>query len=432
MDHMDCPEPCNRLEGSSLWSELSNHEIAWPVVVHDTRGALVRENVAYNWMGAAFVVEDLNARQNTMERNFSVRVRGGGHREDFGNRGHGFFFWSTDNFIRDNVAADSQLDGFEFFGGESFTEFARNEAYANNFGLSFWYVNYTSQLYPPPFPRGTVKDFTGWHNHEYGVGLGYPSFDITFDGLVLRSSEREPYAFAWSWGDYETRAFVIQNADIQNFYIGIDTPDKPSPHLSFAPGTFTVQDSFLRNQVNIWITPGSGPGNGGAHSIHPMTITIRNVKYGDPILVRRDQPDFAGNLYLGGAPGIAVNIIQLLQVYVYDYNGQAGVNYRVYMYEQTADTVVPQSSDATGLLGSPEAGLTNAQNLAKWEWRLIAPSENLTRYSVQYRLVGTSGDPPEGFVGLTPWRPVVWAGEIAPTNVVDGKDQGIFGLLAPL
>ncbi|HXG13499.1 MAG TPA: right-handed parallel beta-helix repeat-containing protein, partial [Gemmataceae bacterium] len=418
MDQMDCPEPCNRLEGSSLWSELPNHEIAWPVTVHDTRGVLIRENVAYNWMGAAFVTEDDGAQRNIIERNFSVRVGGSGGRTDWGNAANGFFFWGNDNIIRDNVAADIGWAAFEMYSASPFAEFARNEAYNTPDALRYWNIGGGDNPSPDlNAPQRVMKDFTAWSVGRDAV-VNYPSIHLTFDGFVLRGLPGS--AMGYNWGDYGTRNYLVQNNDVQGFNFGMHMPLKFNPTAVYEPGTFEIKDSYLRNRVNLWVINPAGPGAGGAVSVHPGTMIIRNVRYGDPY----GNP--SGNIYFDFWLPAQVHLLQRMQIFVYDYNGAVGQNFRAYWYEQASDFIVPYGDPNQGsnFVGAPEAGLTNAQAAARWEWRL-----SLEPLQFQYRLVGTQGPSSNQ---ATPWQPVVIAGEMAPANATDGRPIGVHGLIAPL
>src|SRR5207248_9170248 len=59
------------------------------------------------------------------------------------------------------------------------------------------------------------------------------------------------------------------------------------------------------------------------------------------------------------------NLVQLDELFVYDYNGVVGDNFQTYYLEQAGSYVLPQStynSDGTKrLTASPQPGLTNEQ-----------------------------------------------------------------------
>jgi hypothetical protein len=63
------------------------------------------------------------------------------------------------------------------------------------------------------------------------------------------------------------------------------------------------------------------------------------------------------------------NLIQRDQVFVYDHQGTAGLNFQVFYRQQRPDFIVPQTTyygpGLVDILGSPDAGLTNQQNWAQ-------------------------------------------------------------------
>jgi hypothetical protein len=64
-------------------------------------------------------------------------------------------------------------------------------------------------------------------------------------------------------------------------------------------------------------------------------------------------------------PAKHVDLTNPLEIYILNYQG-TGRNYRVYYLQQAADYVVPQTDPTTGVIGSPVAGLTNAELLARY------------------------------------------------------------------
>ena len=409
---------------SSVFCPLAQHTFRWGIAVQDSRNGVLSGNTLYNWSGSGFVVEDEASRGNLIEKNFNVQTNGlpGAGRDNWGQRGEGFAFWGTDNTIRDNVSADSDAQGFEFYGGGPFREFARNEAYGAISGLTMWNINGAGTTQPnPDAPQSTVKDFTAWGVFGWGVGLGYPAFNITFDGLVVRATPGVPAGSnGFQFGDYDTHNFVIVNSDIQGMRFGIEVPQKTNGETIYQPGAVTIQDSFLRNEVNLYFLTPAGPGTGGASSVRQRDTYVRDVRFGDPL-----SPT-STNIYMEYMVDTQTNNIQIDRVWVYDYNGVVGNNLRVYYYQQAANAVVPYGDPNAGadFYGAPEAGLTNAQAYARWEWRL-----SLDPFQVQYRLVGTAGPASNN---ATPWQRVAVAGEVAPSNATDGTAQGIHGLVAPM
>jgi hypothetical protein len=149
----------------------------------------------------------------------------------------------------------------------------------------------------------------------------------------------------------------------------------------FGGSTTTIEDSYLRNNINISVrtlgAPGSGP-NGAWRE--PKSLIIRDVVFGSTsgwnlggYAARNISMDYTTH------NGTA-NLIESDTVFVYNYNGVQGDNFQVYYTEQASNFVVPRSSG--NLVGSPESGLTNLQNWSKYRIAIagaVAPDDATTR-----------------------------------------------------
>jgi hypothetical protein len=179
--------------------------------------------------------------------------------------------------------------------------------------------------------------------------------------------------YGWRSGDYLANNVTIQNANIQGMYWGIG-------YSTASCGTFTIQDSYFRNVDDIDIQTLADPGSGA-----PLT--------GRTWIISNDV--FAP--LPGGAPFTAIdmdyaptganNFIALDQVKVYNYNGVVGDNFQVYYVQQAPDFIVPQTNAATWDVGSPQAGLTNAQTWALYGIAIggaVAPTTNTRPNIVGY------------------------------------------------
>jgi PKD repeat protein len=379
--------------GNAVFCAMPDHRFRWGVTLHDSHYGLIQNNFIYNWAGAGVVTEDGNESFNVIERNFVVRGIGTGDRAGSGrpgNEGSAFWFRGPNNSVRDNVAANYRgeqaeaaygyklyhvylgtIDVPNFKGADTsvagqrtarngnalpLLEFARNEVYGTENGLSIWWLN-AVDTDPQNGGTSTVKDFRGWHVSRYGF-YGYPMADVVFDGYVIRGdknvlSNRHEFLMGMWFGDYMTKNVVIRNADIQGMRTGI-----VDPYFSGYPSV--IEDSYLRNSTNIAVrtpgAPGSGP-NGAWRG--PKSLTIRNVRFGStagwnlggltPSNISMDY-----DLHNGSA-----NLVVSDTVFVYDYNGVVGDNFQVFYTEQAPTFVVPRSSG--NLVGAPVAGLTNQQ-----------------------------------------------------------------------
>src|SRR5262249_20582370 len=142
----------------------------------------------------------------------------------------------------------------------------------------------------------------------------------------------------------------VKNVDIQGMGTGILMP-------SFADQTL-IQDSYLRNFTDIIITtPYSTNGSG---ALPEKKAVIRNVRFA----ALADEPLSA--IWMKYSPDGA-NLVLKDEVFVYDYNGRQGDNFQVFYYQQDPDFIVPRTTNEVHpTIGSPEAGLTNRQNWARY------------------------------------------------------------------
>ncbi len=362
--------------GNAVTCPLNPMPFIWGINLNDSHKGLVKDNVLYNWAGAGLMTQN-GSQNNVIERNYVglVIFGNGASRADSGGGREGVGYWlqdGTNNTIRNNVAANTLMHGFNFYGGGPFKEFSGNEVYGGRQGMTIWDINGSNTNNANPnAPQSTIKNFVSWHNWEYGVGLGYPAYNVTFDGLVVRGANGVS-GTGWSFGDYRTRNLKIKNADIQGMRIGIVAPmvDGGDP--------FTIENSILRNGTNVLITMQAIPGGGGWTLAARDTI-IRSVKF-DGIAGAA-----ATNIEMAYGPNANGNVVLRDRVFVYDYNQVAGDNFRVYYTEQKAAFVVPQTDPTVPFIGSPEAGLTNLENWNKYGIAVageIAPSGATTRTGI--------------------------------------------------
>jgi hypothetical protein len=382
------------LVGNAVDDDDGAHRRKWAITVHDSHHGLIQDNVVYNAAGWGIGTEDGNESFNLFAHNFVARVRGVGGRAN-AEQGLGYWFRGPHNYVRDNVAAnvmgvDSPVDGLGFnnffvylgdicvplFKGADVAvagqyrlangnalpllEFAGNEAYGSTAtGLEIWWLG-TLDTAPLTVAESVVKDFRVWHHSRYGY-YGYPANRLTFDGFVARGDQdvianRHEFVLGIWFGDYMNQDVVIRNADIQGLRTGINPP-------YFMRNRTIIENSYLRNATNIAITTIGAPGSAPyGPDMPPKETIIRNVRFatvngpvgGNP------QHAIAMDYTLHGG---SANLVKRDAVFVYDFNQTPGDTFQVFYHEQRPDFVVPRSNG--NLAGSPEAGLTNAQNWAK-------------------------------------------------------------------
>lgn len=398
------------LIGNAIDGGTADHNRKWGIALHDSHYGLVRDNAVWNVDGSGIVTEDGSESYNLIERNFVARVQGTGNRLDAGRDGVAFWFRGPNNYVRDNVAASIGADGgsgaasygfnyFMYFLGNvvipsqqgehadttvdgnalPILEFVGNEVYgATPSGLTFWHIGTLGDWPNNKMTADSVfKDFKAWNFYDYGT-FAYPSDRVVFDGWQIRGDPAiaaNPYEYITgiSFSDYPTRNVVMKNMNIQGMQTGIETP-------YVAPGTTTIRDSYLRNVTDI--SHRTMYSVNGSASLPAKKTVLTNVRF--------DALPGLNHVFLDMEydTGHGNNLIQKDEVFIYDFNGTAGLNYRVYYDEQKADYLVPKTSGS--LIGSPEAGLTNQQNWAKYGIAIggaIAPSNASKRSEIKGLIV---------------------------------------------
>ena len=99
----------------------------WGVTVHNSHYGLIQDNVVYNTHGAGIVTEDGTESFNVFDHNFAMRSQGSGDfapRSGYSGAGRirvekvaGFWFRGPNNYIRNNVAANADVFGFQLAAG---------------------------------------------------------------------------------------------------------------------------------------------------------------------------------------------------------------------------------------------------------------------------------------------------------------------------
>lgn len=374
------------------WNDQTmTHRSKWSVVLNDSHYGLISQNTVFNSRGAAFVTEDGSESFNVFEKNFVGKVMGIGGREAGGNEGTAFWFRGPNNYVRDNVATNIIGDqplaayGFKYYqtyvgnvniparqGADPdqnaitvdanslpMLEFARNEVYgATESGLTVWWLGAWGDN-PRNGAPSVVKDFKVWNVH-YTAFYGYPMQNVIFDGIVVRGDLSKGLdTMGFYFADYSANNTIIRNADIQGVKTGIWIP-------TYTVGSFRVESSYLRNEVNIRARTMYTVN--GSSNMPPRFAVIDNVRFAAPAGKTLQTISLE---YFDPQPTYGANYIQSDAIYVTRYNGVANDNFQVFFKEQAPDFITPQMNannvPSRPSIGSPEAGLTNAQNWAKYK-----------------------------------------------------------------
>lgn len=334
----------------------------WGIDDHNSNGAIIRDNVTFDGWGCGFLTETGAEKDSIFERNLSVLVQGTGSRGDeragsneFAVNGSGFWINGPGCHWRNNVAVDSQMYGFTYWGGTAapgvnessvtpnLTEFTGNEAWSNPTGLSLWYSGVVIDGF---------KDIHNLYGNEgypvigKGSGLSYQPWITRGDPRVQHTSY---YRTGIQFGDYYTNHSQVLSADIQNCKVGIQLPFGYAGSFFNEDIAFLLADStFDGNETNIldMTAAGSYP----PMWQRPATFTIRNVTHGNSQyqIVKQFRAPESGSLV---APH---------RILVEAHNGVAGDDFEVFAPEQAPDFVIPMTGFAQGA-----NGLTNAQAWAQ-------------------------------------------------------------------
>src|SRR3989344_4896972 len=401
----------------------------WCIAIHGSSFGLVKDNIAYNCIGAGIVTEDGNEINNVIEHNFAVRMESVPDEgrdnimslTDFGWDGAGFWFHGSKNYLRNNVAANSAVAGFQVIQtqtagalgvtalkipkhpGADMTNAANytlahaefllpldhsnNEAYgargrtcshcwyktADGNGLEFWKANpintYIDKDAEDAWYGYKIKKPILWNNYAKAVEIGV--------GVHSRVAIEDAIVRAWVDPNFQccaagitpnpayTDFLYVTRANIQGAYVGVS-----------ATTLFElVEDSYLRNILNINAV-------GATHIQHEY----RNNKYeaipGMPL--KAIDYNYRDLLWLQG--GLFVDISWALnRVLVYDYQGNPNADFALFAPMQDPNNImlhsIPWPDDPLFRLNTnvnsrtsvacPEKGITNKACFEKYGLALM-------------------------------------------------------------
>jgi len=425
--------------------------LRWAVDVQNASYGLLQGNVVYNAQGAGFVTEEGSEIGNVFRSNITIRIQGthddgksGTQTDDYGRGGSGFWFRRGGNTITGNVAADSTYAGFVIdgyyawdavalpnFRGADTTNpsqttmaklspastWANNEAYGmTTFGLWAAYISGDDLAANQPT---TVFFVLRIWNVWIAAVDEYHTSNVTFNRLLVLGDEsaqnrNDQGTFGLALGgDYENHNLVVANSWIEGVRIGLIAPTNDSSDAG-APKPTIVRNTVFKNYINVVVAPplDDRPGNGNA-------LELRNDSF---TLVSTLPPGPASLSTVGPPRNIAMtnasfgNLTQPSTVKVYNYNQVQGDNFQVFYNEQSPGFIMPQTNPALlsstndGTIGSPAAGLTNAQNWLKYGIAMaggVAPAGASASRPEILGLVGPLQNPSAvapRVVLITPWQ----------------------------
>jgi hypothetical protein len=344
----------NAVDGGSVETKFK-----WGITVHGSHYGSIKDNVVYNYSGAAIATEDGSESFNVFDHNFALRGMGEPNdsvseaRMALGTEGVGFWFRGPNNYVKNNVAANYQnstteaaygfVFQFRYLGniavpnakgamdpGQFTTksgnnmpllQFENNEAYgAMQGGFTLWWV---SSQDPQPYAgaqESVIKDLKLWNIYNKTVYM-YPSQKITFDGLKIRGSFSSLSRCCGNgvyFADYSSKGIVIRNSDIQGMEEGITAPE-----AGFGPeANLIIQNSYLRNYANV-LVPTNGSVNGCW--MNNKLVVASNTRFEAP--PGRSLSAISMVRDVAYAPEC---LSKLDEMRVYAYNGVATDNFQVY------------------------------------------------------------------------------------------------------
>jgi hypothetical protein len=384
-------------DSASAWSARSR----WSYTVHASHYGLVEDCVSFAIPGAGFVHEDGSETENTMNRNchFLAPFSGTGENSrspnDIAHAGQGFWAGSGESRWTDNFASGCDtgfaivpymtLDptnvrrpaykGADPFSGDPadyvttdvqhrpLLEFSGNEVGAHcDIGMTLWQIGSTGFATYSDQAESVVLNHKVWHvahSHYYN----YMTRNVTFRNLIarndftkLRAGQGKGTAFFTS--DYVQEDILIDQCDIQGFVTG---------WLVNFGNTQACTDTLWCNYADIFVRPTFGAGT-TAENIPPRALTFTDCTFPDPTCSFFDNYQILDRkpfVMDGRIPAFSANLIHDDVIQSINHNGTTD-DYRILYLEQLGSAVLEQTqtTDITTVLGSPEAGKTNTQNLA--------------------------------------------------------------------
>jgi hypothetical protein len=351
--------------------------LKWPVAVHGSHFGLVRQNVVIGGTqltGAGIAVEDGSETENLFEENFVAHIRGNinprnsgpgtGDGETPGSAAECIWAAGFNNRFVNNVVTGCRNPfqqivsgpGFKFivpaapyqtrnprFRGADMSdpaqtivvtpqhqpllEFRGNEVYGLAAdGLTMWELGTDGYAIHPTMGETLIKDFRVWHTYEAAI-WNYPNNRMTIEGLVYRI---DPGAvFYWptavSSGDYRDVDLTIRGGSIHagSVFAGVFDP----------LGVIRLEniDAVTYHAAFNFDTPAT-PGTGASRPSSGVTMVLKGNTI-QPWPGRQLQTiDMSHSLSQGNSqPDDTFN------VFVLDYQGQAGNDFRVYFPVQATE-----------------------------------------------------------------------------------------------
>src|SRR6266568_2531237 len=247
-----------------------------PHIGNLSRNVLIRSENPDGTRGHMIFVSRAEVDLRFVEVRDMGRTRSGysGVGPDPGGEGGGFWFRGPNNYIRNNVAANADVFGFQLAAGaldtiripkfksadmaddretvpidttnEKVLEFVNNEAYgAIQTGVAFGW-------------NGEIKNFRTWNPARQGLTV-IPTDKLTIDAITVRGDKsvlvdaEERAAGVWV-GNYLAKSITIRNADIQGMRTGVASPFfhlGQSVEPGRGDGSIAIENSYFRDYYGV-------------------------------------------------------------------------------------------------------------------------------------------------------------------------------------
>jgi hypothetical protein len=378
-----------------LLGNAVNDSLKWPIAVHGSHFGLVRQNVVFGGSqltGAGIAIEDGTETENLFEENFVASIRGHvnprlsepGTADGTTAGSAGECFWAAgfNNRLVNNVATGCRNTvqqivsgpGFKFIvqagpytarnplvrgadmadpaqtvavtpQNQPLLEFRGNEVYGLAAdGMTVWHVGTNGYDVNWGMSETLIQDFRVWHTYEAAI-WNYPANRMVIEGLVYRI---DPSAGIIWWpsavtsGDYRDAQLTVRGGSI---HAGSITAGMIDP---LGTVRFENIDAVTHDPAFQFETPAT-PGSGADRPPSGVTIILRGNTIrpwpGRPMVTIQMKHDLSR---ANNQPN------DKYEVFVYDYQGQPGNDFRVYFGVQASQPLYGGFAPCTDTTTHPE------------------------------------------------------------------------------
>jgi hypothetical protein len=224
-------------------------------------------------------------------------------------------------------------------------EFRGNEVYGLAAdGLTAWQLGTDGySIMPPGMGESVIKDFRVWHTYE-GAIYNYPAHRMRVDGLVYRIDRSATlyWPSAFQCGDYRNVDITIQNSSVHAGSVFGGCVDPLGTYI------FENVDAVTWWHAFSFETPAT-PGTGADRPPSGVTMVLRNNRVQPwpgrtPGTIETNHHTSRGN----SQPNDRYDL------FVYDYQGQPGVSFRVYFHPQATQNLYGGIAPCTNTTARPE------------------------------------------------------------------------------